>query len=158
MNNRLRLLRKVMGKTQADIAAVIGITQNAYSYWERGYVKIHHESLLRLADYYDVSVDFIIGKPFRMTIPPDRWDESLRAQYDSANEDMRTYMEYKYGNGEGLEDSTKGFMSAPDVSSNTIIYHRDGKLQQKELSASQMKMLMAILDIDIDDGAKHGQN
>lgn len=58
--NRLRELRKIKGLTQTEIAQFIGISQNSYSYWENGKVKIDNESILRLADFYGVSVDYIL--------------------------------------------------------------------------------------------------
>jgi len=156
MKNRLRLLRKAMGKTQADIAKVVGITQNAYSYWERGFVKIHTESLLRLADFYEVSVDFIIGKPFTVSIPPERWNENLKKQYDEADDDTRVYMEYRYGNEESTRDAIKDSSEENSISPNTILYHRDGKLQKRELSPAQMKILLAMFDMENE--AKNEQN
>ena len=151
MKNRLKLLRKVMGKTQADIAKIVGITQNAYSYWERGFVKIHNESLLRLADFYEVSVDFIIGKPFAISVPPEKWNDNLRKQYNDADEDTRIYMEYKYGNDEGSRNNTNVINDSHDISSNTIVFRRDGKLQKRELSAAQMKLLLAMFDLEEDE-------
>ena len=32
--NRLKIMRKTFGKTQSEIARVVNITQNAYSYWK----------------------------------------------------------------------------------------------------------------------------
>ena len=153
MKNRLKLLRKVMGKTQADIAKIVGITQNAYSYWERGFVKIHNESLFRLADFYGVSIDFIIGKPFTVTISPDKWSDSLKKQYSDADEDTRIYMEYKYGNDENSRANEAAVDNTQTLSANTILYHRDGKLQKRELSPAQMKILMAMFDLE--DGGKN---
>ena len=40
--NNLKTARKAAGLTQTEVAANIGITQNAYSYWENGKVKIDH--------------------------------------------------------------------------------------------------------------------
>lgn len=150
MNNRLKLLRKVMGKTQAEIAEIVGITQNAYSYWERGYVKIHNDSLIRLADFYGVSIDFIIGKPFSVSIPPEKWNENLRKQYEDADENMRLYMEYKYGNDKNSALPEGALVAGHVISSNSILYRRDGKLQKRELSDAQMKLFLAMLDIDGD--------
>lgn len=59
--NRLKLLRTQKGVTQAVIAHYIGISQNNYSYWENGKVKIDADSLRRLAEYFNVTVDYILG-------------------------------------------------------------------------------------------------
>jgi transcriptional regulator with XRE-family HTH domain len=59
---RLREVRKKKGLTQKQVAEHIGITQNAYSYWETGRNKIDNESLNKLADFFGVSVDYLLGR------------------------------------------------------------------------------------------------
>lgn len=64
--NRLKELRKSRGLTQTDVAKHIGISQNNYSYWENGKVKIDTGSMQKLADFFGVTVDYILGND---TIP-----------------------------------------------------------------------------------------
>lgn len=59
--NNLKSARKATGLTQAEVAASIGITQNAYSYWENGKVKIDHESLAKLSRLFGVTIDYLMG-------------------------------------------------------------------------------------------------
>jgi lexA repressor len=59
--NNLKSARKAVGLTQAEVAANIGITQNAYSYWENGKVKIDHESIAKLSKLFGVSADYLMG-------------------------------------------------------------------------------------------------
>lgn len=47
---------------QADIAEYLGIQQTVYSRYERGFQNIPIEHLLSLADFYDVSTDYIFGR------------------------------------------------------------------------------------------------
>ena len=60
--NRLKELRKSRGLTQTEVAKQIGISQNSYSYWENGKVKIDNNSLKRLADLFNVTVDYILDR------------------------------------------------------------------------------------------------
>lgn len=60
--NNLKELRKAKGLTQSDLAQIIGISQNNYSYWENDKVKIDNASLQKLADFFNVSVDYILGR------------------------------------------------------------------------------------------------
>lgn len=60
--NKLKELRKQKGLTQTQVAQYIGISQNNYSYWENGKVKIDNDSLQKLADLFDVSVDYLLGR------------------------------------------------------------------------------------------------
>jgi repressor LexA len=59
---RLKELRKQKGYTQAKVAKIMGISQNNYSYWENGKVKIDGESIKKLADLFGTSVDYILGR------------------------------------------------------------------------------------------------
>lgn len=59
---RLRDLREDKDMKQADTAQVLGIQQTVYSRYERGFQNIPIEHLLKLADYYNVSTDYILGR------------------------------------------------------------------------------------------------
>lgn len=59
---RLRDLREDKDMKQADIAEFLGIQQTVYSRYERGFQNIPIEHLLRLADLYHVSTDYILGR------------------------------------------------------------------------------------------------
>ncbi len=56
----LKQIRKSRGYTQQEVAEKIGISQNNYSYWENGKVKIDSKSLQKLAELFNVSVDYLI--------------------------------------------------------------------------------------------------
>ena len=60
--NNLKALRKAKGLTQVELARFLGISQNNYSYWENGKVKIDNDSLKKLADFYGVSIDYLLGR------------------------------------------------------------------------------------------------
>ncbi len=60
--HRLRDLREDRDLNQTKIAALLHTSQTVYSRYERGYQTIPVEHLLILADFYDVSVDYILGR------------------------------------------------------------------------------------------------
>ena len=106
--NRLKLLRKVAKKTQKDIASVVSITQNAYSYWETSKVNIDAESLKKLAEYYGVSLDFLSGLSFKATRTVDTWSKEQQEEYYTSSEDKRIYLEYLWGAPVFLSDGAQG--------------------------------------------------
>ena len=59
---RLRDLREDADLNQTDIAEYLGIQQTAYSRYERGMRTIPLEHLIRLADFYNVSLDYLVGR------------------------------------------------------------------------------------------------
>lgn len=60
MNNRIRDLREDHDLTQQQVADAIGITQRKYSYLETGTQQLTDEILVALANYYNVSIDYLL--------------------------------------------------------------------------------------------------
>lgn len=58
---RIKDLREDRDLSQADIAQYLHITQQQYSNIETGKSDITGERLIQLAQYYKVSVDYILG-------------------------------------------------------------------------------------------------
>ena len=59
---RLRDLREDHDKTQQQIADILGTSQTMYARYERGANEPPLRHLLVLADYYGVSVDYLLGR------------------------------------------------------------------------------------------------
>jgi len=59
---RIRNLREDMDLTQTDIAKKLFISQRTYSYYESGGHDIPTEILVRIADLFSVSVDYLLNR------------------------------------------------------------------------------------------------
>lgn len=59
---RIRDLREDADLKQKEIASILGIDQRVYSNYEIGKREIPLHLLIKLADYYDTSVDYLIGR------------------------------------------------------------------------------------------------
>ena len=59
---RLKDLREDKDLRQEDVAEILGISQTVYSRYERGFQTIPVIHLLKLADYYQVYTDYILGR------------------------------------------------------------------------------------------------
>ena len=59
---RLRDLREDNDITQSQIASVLNIKQNTYSQYENGKRQMPLELLCKLADYYNTSIDYLVGR------------------------------------------------------------------------------------------------
>ena len=68
MQNRLRELRKSRGYTQIALQMQTGIEQALLSKFENGERIPPTETLLRLADFYNVSIDYILCRTDRPEI------------------------------------------------------------------------------------------
>lgn len=58
----IRDLRIDAGLTQREVAEYLNIKQNTYSQYEIGVLNYPVDVLCRLADYYHVSVDYLLGR------------------------------------------------------------------------------------------------
>lgn len=62
MYQKIRNLRKDRNLTQQELAAALHCTQVCYSNYETGKRDIPTAVLEHLADYYDVSLDYLMGR------------------------------------------------------------------------------------------------
>lgn len=58
---RIRDLREDNDKTQSEIAEILHTSQTMYARYERGANELPIRHLITLAEYYNVSADFILG-------------------------------------------------------------------------------------------------
>lgn len=59
---RIRNLREDRDLRQKDLAAVLCIDQSTYSDYENGIINIPIEALIKIADFYKVSLDYLVGR------------------------------------------------------------------------------------------------
>ena len=61
-SRRLRDLREDHDLTQRQLAAMLGLTQPQYFRYEQGYRDLPTDILIRLADLYDTTTDYILER------------------------------------------------------------------------------------------------
>jgi transcriptional regulator with XRE-family HTH domain len=59
---RLRDVREDCDKTQAQVAEMLGCRQQTYSRYENEQAQMTYQTLSQLADYFDTSVDYLLGR------------------------------------------------------------------------------------------------
>ena len=59
---KLLELRVEKGKSQREMAAQMSVSQGTYNNWENGRTQPSIEQLIALAEYFAVSVDYLIGR------------------------------------------------------------------------------------------------
>ena len=62
LGEKLRLLRKEKRLRQVDVAELLNITQAHYQRIEKGKINIPTLTLCTLADYFEVSTDYLLGR------------------------------------------------------------------------------------------------
>jgi len=59
---RLKQLREAKGISQMKLALDLSINQNSISRYENGVREADYKTLIKLADYFDVSVDYLLKR------------------------------------------------------------------------------------------------
>ena len=59
---RIREMREDHDMTQSEVAAFLGMKQPQYFRYEQGYRDIPTDILIRLAELYQTSVDYLLGR------------------------------------------------------------------------------------------------
>lgn len=62
MYRRLRDLREDKDLKQRQLAEVLHVSQTTYSRYESGAIDIPSDALIKLADFYGVSTDYLLGR------------------------------------------------------------------------------------------------
>lgn len=62
LSERLKTLRTTRKKTQSDFAKIIGVARTTYAMYEQGQREPDYVTLQKIADYYEVSIDYLLGR------------------------------------------------------------------------------------------------
>lgn len=60
--SRIKELRQEKNVSQAALAKEIGVSQKAIDYWERGVNEPKASYIVSLADYFNVTADYLLGR------------------------------------------------------------------------------------------------
>ena len=96
---RLKELRKDKGLTQADLAKVINTNQSQYGKYENGKTSLSIENSKILADFFGVSIPYLLGLDDTPTLVnprgtiPSKWMQELFSISHKKSELLQEYME-----------------------------------------------------------------
>ena len=66
----LKELRKTKNITQAILSKALNVSPSAVGMWEQGYREPDFENLKRIADYFGVTTDYLLGREGELNKPP----------------------------------------------------------------------------------------
>lgn len=70
MENRIRELRKQRGITMKQLGEVVGLAESTISHYETGRRQLDNETLLKLSEYFGVTVGYLLGVEAQIENPP----------------------------------------------------------------------------------------
>ena len=99
---RIKELRTEMHKSLRDVANDLNISYSSLSKYERGDQQPSYETLIRIANYFNVSVDYLLGNEKQKNPATDSDEMLMFALYGGDNaditpgmlEDVRNFAQY----------------------------------------------------------------
>ncbi|MBQ7628763.1 MAG: helix-turn-helix transcriptional regulator [Selenomonadaceae bacterium] len=83
---RLKELRFKNDITQAEFAQAIGVAQQTVGGWEKNYSSPSYELLNRIANYFNVTTDYLLGRDVKIPPPLSPEQRNLLNGFDELNE------------------------------------------------------------------------
>ena len=116
MPNRLRECREKCGMTQKYVALSIGVSYPSVSQWETGVNTPTIENLIRLADLYGATVDYLVGRdveaPSYQPRQYDRAEERLVESYRALTKQGQEYIRQQMAIARQLYSGESGHAAA----------------------------------------------
>lgn len=77
MLENLKLLRSTAGISQKALAEAIGVSQQSINKYENHNIEPDITTLSRIADYFHVSIDHLVGRTSCPRLPASEWEDRL---------------------------------------------------------------------------------
>lgn len=91
LGERISKLRKEKGMTQEELAKALNITRSALSLYEIGKRDPDTETLKKIAEYFGVSIDYILG---RTDLPNAHIPDDYTQKYKVTKRDLKQYEDF----------------------------------------------------------------
>ena len=113
--NRMRGLRESIGISQNKLSKELGVGQSSINRYESGEASPPYELLVKLADYYDVSLDYILGR----TDEPCGKLYEYKPKCEIGNQEMKSFIEMCFKPGSPMNERLKA----------TLVSMMEGKVE-----------------------------
>jgi len=91
--NKIKELRKKFNETQTDLGKIIGTDKSTISKYENETYIIPPEVLIKIANHYDVTVDYILGRDDELLKVEKRLKDNNIKAYTFSDIDLKKYSE-----------------------------------------------------------------
>lgn len=75
LNERIRALRLAKGISQVDLAAMLNVSKQSVSNWENDNIQPSIDMLVHIADVFNVSTDYLLGREMQRELDSDKLTE-----------------------------------------------------------------------------------
>jgi transcriptional regulator with XRE-family HTH domain len=97
--NIIRDLRKQKGITQKELAQSLQLSESTIGMYERNERQPDYNTLIRIADYFNVSTDFLLGRDFnvkeeRNNKELDQWLNDIKLAPSQKREELKRFWNF----------------------------------------------------------------
>ncbi|PED91584.1 transcriptional regulator [Bacillus cereus] len=97
--NIIRDLRKQEGITQKELAQSLQLSESTIGMYERNERQPDYNTLIRIADYFNVSTDFLLGRDFNVkedenNIELDQWLKDIKFAPTKKREELKRFWKF----------------------------------------------------------------
>ena len=114
MNNRIRELRKQHKMTMKELGAVVGLAESTISQYETGKRQPDNETLLKLGEYFNTSVDNLLGSTrTNENAPPltQKDERDIEKRLQNTIEELESLQDGLTFSGEALDDESRELLA-----------------------------------------------
>lgn len=114
MNNRIRELRKQHKMTMKELGAVVGLAESTISQYETGKCQPDNETLLKSGEYFNTSVDYLLGSTRTNENAPtltQKDERDIEKRLQNTIEELESLQDGLTFSGEALDDESRELLA-----------------------------------------------
>jgi len=111
LGNRLRALREKRKLTQKELAEKLNIPNQNISNYERDFRQPDYETLQMLADFFDVTTDYLLGRSSNLPQLTEKDEKDIAKKMESILEEMDSDTALAF-DGEPMDEETRELVRA----------------------------------------------
>jgi transcriptional regulator with XRE-family HTH domain len=92
LHKQLHLLREKSGLTQKELSSKLGIARTTYAGYELGTSEPDNDTLQKIANFYDVSIDFMFGRENKQWSISDETLKKAMVEFQKLSKDDQEYL------------------------------------------------------------------
>lgn len=92
---RLKKLRSRQGLSQEELSKILGLTRGTYAHYEINKRQPDYDTLKKIADFFDVTLDYLITGNEKNISPDEMWQEFLNPKTQIFFKDLQNAPEEK---------------------------------------------------------------
>lgn len=145
--NKLSTARIAFKKDVQLLSDFLGISESEYIDMETTEFQHIDDRLEKLSAFYRLDANFLMGKDYKVTLPPSEWRVDLREDYYSADQNLKECLLCRYGKLQYIENQSSDLNTTKESLSLTEQEKTLLTVFRETTEEGRMEMIAAIINI-----------